>query len=281
MEHEPRGSMLCPNCRKLVSVAAERCPHCGARRPGLWGLGPLLGRAFGGPLEPVTLITAVCVGLYVLALLVDTRSLSGMGGGGVLGILAPTGRALRILGATGPIDLAAGRPWTILSAIYLHGGLLHIVFNVMWIRALGPEVQRAFGPPRFFLVWTVAGAVGFLASDLVPFFGLGGHRLSVGASGSIFGLMGALIVYGREIGASMMTRQIWTWALVLGVLGFLLPGVDNFAHAGGFAGGWASAWLLRGGIRRPAGRAMTLAALALLVLTAASFVLSAGTAMAR
>ncbi|HMB70511.1 MAG TPA: rhomboid family intramembrane serine protease [bacterium] len=279
MERQSKGSMLCPGCRKLVSVSAERCPHCGAARPGLWGFGPAIARRFGGQLDPVRAITGVCVGFYVLALAVDLQSLFGGGGGGILGILSPTGRALRILGATAPVDLLAGRPWTILTAIYLHGGILHILFNVLWIRNLAPEVQRAFGPARFFLIWTFAGTLGFLASDFFPLIGIGRHSLSVGASGSIFGLLGALIVYGRTMGASMMTRQLWTWAILLGVMGFLLPGVDNFAHAGGFAGGWIAASLFRGGIGRPAGRVLPAVALGAGALTLLGFVFSVWTAL--
>lgn len=280
MERQSNGSMLCPSCRKLVSVSADRCPHCGAARPGLWGFGPTLSRLLGQLLEPVAIVTSVCIGLYVVALVADLNSITGGFGRGMFGILAPTGRALRILGSTAPVDLLAGRPWTVLTAIYLHGGILHVLFNVMWIRNLGPEVQRAFGPARFFVIWSFAGALGFLASDFFPLVGIGGHSMSVGASGSIFGLLGALIVYGKAVGASMMTRQLWTWAIILGLMGFLLPGVDNFAHGGGFAGGWLAATLFRRGIGRPAGRGVAGLALTLALFTVVGFVLSVSSALA-
>jgi rhomboid protease GluP len=270
--------MLCPDCRKLISVSAPVCPYCGARRPGMWGFGPALQRFLGGRLDPVTMIPALCIGLYVLALAIDLRSLTGLGGS-VFGLLAPTGRALAILGSTQSSDLT-GRPWTVLTAIYLHGGLLHILFNVMWTRSLGPEVQRAFGASRFFLIWTIAGAVGFLASDAAPLLLGWRDASSVGASGSIFGLMGALIVYGRSVGASLMTRQLWTWAIVLGAMGFLFPGVDNLAHAGGFVGGFAMATLFRTGIGRPAGRLLAGLALFLGAATLLGFVLNVGRALA-
>lgn len=278
MPRQTQGSTLCPSCRKLVAISAERCPHCGAGRPGMWGYGPGLSRFLGGTLDPVTLIPVVCVGLYLVALVADLRSLFG-GHGGLFGILAPTGRALFILGATQPADLVHSRPWTILTAIYLHGGILHILFNVMWIRSLAPEVQRAYGAGRFFIIFTLAGAFGFMLSDLLPLFGIGRTSMSVGASGSIFGLMAALIVYGRHIGESLVTRQLWTWAIVLGVMGFLLPGVDNFAHAGGFAGGWVTATMFRGSIGRPDGRTVALFALALAALTVLGFLLSVGNAL--
>ncbi len=264
--------MLCPSCRKLISVSAPECPFCGARRPGMWGYGPAVQRFVGGRLDPVALIIPFCVGLYVLSLAIDLSFLS-RSQFGLFSLLAPTSRATAILGATYPSDLVT-RPWTMLSAIYLHGGLLHIVFNMLWTRSLAPEVQRAFGPARFFLIWTIAGALGFLASNGFAVLGFGrpGGVGSLGASGSIFGLMGALIVYGRAVGASMMTRQIWTWAIILTAFGFLWRGVDNFAHIGGFAGGYLSALAFRSGIGRPAGRFLPMLALGLGIVTLLGFV---------
>jgi hypothetical protein len=86
--------------------------------------------------------------------------------------------------------------------------------------------------------------------------------------------MAALIVYGRAVGASLLTRQIWTWAIVMGAMGFLLAGVDNMAHIGGFAGGWLTASIYRSRLGRPDGPASTLLAWGLLGLTGAAFVLT-------
>jgi len=263
---QTEGSMLCPSCRKLISVSAPVCPYCGAPRPGMFGYGPALSRFLRG-LDPVRAIPIVCIALYVIALAIDPRAIF-RGSASLFGILSPSSKALFLLGSTQPLDLRLGRYWTLLSAIYLHGGILHILFNVMWIRSLAPEVQNGFGPARFFVIWTFSGAFGFFLSDLLPSPG------SVGASGSIFGLMAALIVYGRAIGASLLTRQIWQWAILLGIMGFVLPGVDNFAHVGGFAGGWVAASLYRGTLGKPTGPRTALLALALAGLTALSFVLS-------
>jgi rhomboid protease GluP len=269
---QTQGAMLCPHCRKLISVSVERCPFCGTPRPGLWGFGPALSR-FLRVVDPASLLPAVCIVLYVASLLLDLRAVFRLDGG-AFGLLSPGGRALRMLGSTAPVDLVAGRWWTVLTAIYLHGGLLHILFNVLWIRSLAPDVQRAFGSARFFVIWSVAGASGFLLSDGLPILGIGPPHASIGASGSIFGLMAALIVYGRAVGASLMTRQLWTWALVMGFMGFLMPGVDNLAHVGGFAGGYLAASLYRTKVGRPDGSGSTLLALGLLLLTLAGFALS-------
>jgi len=258
--------MLCPSCRKLISVSAERCPFCGAARPGLWGLGPRLGGILQGRTDPVALIPAICIALYVLALLLDPRALFGFSRP-LFGLLAPSGRVLARLGSTQPFDLVVGHYSTLLSAIYLHGSLLHILFNMLWVRSLAPEVRSAFGPARFFVIWTIAGVSGFLLSNLLPLFGFGANHVSVGASGSIFGLLAALIVYGRTVGASLMARRIWQWAILLGIMGFLMPGVDNLAHGGGFAGGYLAASLYRASLGRPEGRGTTFFALGLLAFT--------------
>ncbi len=263
------GSMLCPRCGKLISVSALACPFCGEKRPGLWGFGPALSKLFGGRIDPVSIIPAACIGFYMLSLGLDLRGALGFGGS-LFRILSPTSESLHKLGATSSFDFAHGRYWTLLTAIYLHGGLLHILFNMLWVRDLGPAVQSSYGPARFFVIWSLAGAVGFFFSDLMP-----GHS-SIGASGSIFGLLAALIVYGRATGSSSMARQAWQWAIVLGIMGFLLPGVDNLAHIGGFTGGWLASSAMRSGIGRREGRGVTIAALVLLLLTVLGFAINFG-----
>jgi rhomboid protease GluP len=95
---------------------------------------------------------------------------------------------------TGSYAMARGRFWTLITAIYLHGSLLHIVFNLLWIRQLGPAVEELFGTSRLILIFTFSGVAGFIISNLV------GIQFTIGASGSIFGLLGALIYYGRHCG---------------------------------------------------------------------------------
>ena len=90
----------------------------------------------------------------------------------------------------------AGHWWTLLTAIYLHGSVLHILFNVLWIRQLGPAVEQLYGPSRLVVIFTVAGAAGLLASNLL------GLPLTIGASGSIFGLLGALVAFGQKRGGA-------------------------------------------------------------------------------
>ena len=261
--------MICPSCGKLIGVGEERCPFCGAWRPGLYGAAPALQRLFGRRLDLVAIIVMSCVALYVVALALQPDAI--LRPRGLFSLLSPGTRALYQLGMTGGVAWRAGWWWTVFTAIYLHGGLLHIFFNVMWIRQLGPVVTEYYGPARAFVIFTVAGAVGFLLSNVAP---IGGGSPSIGASGSIFGLLSALIVYGRRRGHSYLTAQLWQWAVLMFAMGFLMSGVNNWAHLGGFGGGWVTAEAMRFSDEKRETPAVQVFALALLALTAAGVVMS-------
>lgn len=253
------GSVVCPQCGRLVGVNEDKCPFCGAWRPGLFGWATVLRRSLGGRLDLFTLVVGTCGTLYALALLLQPEAV--LQSGGLMSLLSPGSRALYQLGMTGGLAWQLGWWWTLLTAMYLHGSLLHIVFNVMWIRNLGPSVAEVYGQGRAFLLFNIAGAGGFLASNLatgVP---------TIGASGSIFGLLAALIVYGRRRGSSVMTQQLWQWAIILGVFGFLMPGINNWAHGGGFAAGWVAAQLMNLDDDRQDNSWVLLSSLGLIVLT--------------
>ena len=258
--------MVCPSCRNLINTDEVRCPYCGTYRPGMWGLGPALSRLFGGRIDLLTLIPTACVALYVLSLLLDLRSALTIRGG-LFGMLSPGNRALIALGMTH----RQGQWWTLFTSIYLHGSLLHILFNVLWIRQLGPQVGDLYGSARYFIIFTAGGVVGFALSNVLT------GAPTIGASGAIFGLFAALIVYGRWHGGtlnSVMTRQVWQWAIVLFILGFMMRGINNWAHLGGFIGGWIASRILVSGSGGREGRLSILLALLFLFLSAAGFGLS-------
>jgi rhomboid protease GluP len=252
-KRQKTGSVVCASCGTLVGVNDDRCYSCGRRNPGLWGFGPML-RQFGNDFGFVPLVIYGCGGLYVAMLLVSL--LAGhdvMGGGNPLGILSPAGRTSLLFGASGALPVfQLGMWWTVLSAGWLHGSILHILFNMMWVRQLAPATAEMYGAGRMVIIYTISGVAGFVASSVagltlgpgfpVPF--LRGAWLTVGASAPIFGLLGALVYYGRRSGSSMVGAQALQFALILGLFGFIMPGIDNYAHAGGFAGGYAIArWL--------------------------------------
>ncbi len=208
----------------------------------MWGFAPLL-RSLGNDLGFVALVVWGSGALYVISLLLSGESI-GMGGGSLLNILAPSSRSVLLLGASGGLPVfGLGHWWTIISAGWLHGSLLHIVFNMMWVRDLGPAVADVFGAGRMVIIYTLSGASGFLLSSvaavyLPPLPLLRGAQLTLGASAAIFGLLGALVYYGRRTGSSLVRGQAVRYAVILGVFGLIMPGIDNFAHAGGFFGGY-------------------------------------------
>jgi rhomboid protease GluP len=239
-KRQTSGAVVCRSCGLLVGVQDEKCYQCGARNPGLWGYAPLV-RSLGDDLGFVKLLMGGSVVLYVIALLL---SRGGTSGGGLMGILSPNTESLFVLGASGAVPVVSfGRWWTVLSAAWLHANLLHLVFNMMWVRQLAPATADLYGPGRLVIIYTVSAITGFgLSTFTGAYFGgipiLGGARFTVGASAPIFGLLGALVYYGRRGGSHVASGQAATYAMVLFLFGFIMPGIDNYAHAGGFVGGW-------------------------------------------
>ena len=165
-KRQTTGSVVCASCRSLVGVNDDVCYNCGRRNPGLWGFGPML-RAFGNDLGFITLVVYGCSALYVISL-AFTVALGGniMGSGNPLTILSPAWQIEMIMGAAGGVPVFQnGRWWTIFSASWLHGGVLHILFNMLWVRQLGPATADIYGPGRMIIIYFMAGAVGFLISS--------------------------------------------------------------------------------------------------------------------
>jgi len=191
-------------------------------------------------------IIVACGVLYVIALALDPSA--AVQDWSPLGVLSPSTLSLYRLGMTSGDAWAFGWWWTILTATYLHGGVLHIAFNMLWTRDLGTVVERVWGPGRFFLIFNAGGAAGFLVSNVA----LGAP--TIGASGAVFGLIGALIVLGHRRRAAAFRKQMAQTAAVLFGISFLIPGVNNWGHAGGFVGGLLAAAVLPLADVRPEGR---------------------------
>jgi rhomboid protease GluP len=260
------GAIVCPKCERLISAQEKSCPYCGAWRPGMFGFGPAIHRALGGGLDLNNIITVTCSVMYVLSLAIDPGALLKFRG--MLDLFAPSGEALFRLGMTGGYAIALGQWWTLCTAVFLHGSVLHILFNMLIMRRYLPMVTDLFGNVRAFVIYMAAGIAGYVVSNA-----LGGVN-TIGASGAVFGLLGALVCYGRRTGQTHIAGQIWMSALMMFVMSFLMGGhVNNWAHAGGFGGGYLAAQLMPTSNRRE-GPGLLFLAGGLAFVTVAGFVLS-------
>jgi len=220
---------------------------CGRINPGLFGFGPVL-RRLGADFGFVPMVIGASSLLYVCSLLLSGSSIFEISG--LFSILSPNLPALFLFGASGAIPVFRfGRWWTVFSASWLHGSLLHIVFNMYYVRMFGPAAADLFGPARTVIIYVISGAIGFLLSSFagaylprIPF--LAGAGFTVGASAPIFGLLGAMVHYGH-VGSSSVKQAALQYAIPFFLFGLVMPGVDNWAHAGGFVGGYLVSAMLK------------------------------------
>ena len=240
MARQKKRAILCPNCKSLISRDEERCPYCGVRRPGTWWKHNFLTRGFREEDYILIVIIYVNVGLYVLSLLLNIR---GTGfSANPLALLSPDPMSLILLGASGTIPINQFHAWwSLLAANYLHGGVLHILFNMLALRQLGPLVVEEYGQYRMFIIYTLGGVCGFFVSYLA------GVPLTIGASAALCSLIGAVLYFGKSRGGAygqIIFRQVGGWAIGIFLFGFLVPGINNWGHGGGMLGGVVLGFLL-------------------------------------
>ena len=268
------GSVVCPSCGSLVGVRDDRCYHCGRANPGLWGFAPAL-RRFGNTFGFRELVVGACVLLWAATLLMSGGGIAGAGS--IFNAFSPSTEVLIVFGASGAFPVfSAGRWWTVLSAGWLHAGLLHIGMNMWWVWQMGPAITELFGSSRTVIIYTAGGIAGFTLSSIagayfpnIPFLRAAG--LTIGASAPVFGLIGALYHYGRT-GSAVVKQMATSIMIQAAIFGLLVPGIDNYAHLGGFAGGYLMSAFLNPMSRERGDH--TIIALVCLVATAAAIVWS-------
>jgi membrane associated rhomboid family serine protease len=188
-------------------------------------------RARGLPSSERPLATWTLLAINTVMLL----AAAGLSGSG-FGLLDPSTRALCRLGALNAAAIAeSGQWWRLLTVMVLHGGLLHWAFNSWALWAFGPTLEQLLGRLRFVALYVGSGLVGAGAS-----FAFNQTTLGVGASGAIFGLLGALIAYyfrRRSAGGSVPLQQLLLVLLLNLFIASRNPSIDNLAHIGGFLGG--------------------------------------------
>ncbi len=234
-----------------------RCPECAGektqiRRP-----------AFGGAVAGAFPATTALIGINVVAFILEI--LTGPGNFSVFGNVyfdgALCGNAIGHGGVCGNAILSdGGEWWRVISAGFLHAGLIHIALNMFVLYILGKVLEPSIGTARFvavYLVSLVAGSVGaLLLSD--PF------QFTIGASGAIYGLFLATLLIARHRGFDQMVQQLGFYLVLNLVFTFSVSGISIGGHLGGMAGGALCALIVIGAERRPSGRRGPAAELALM-----------------
>lgn len=136
-----------------------------------------------------------------------------------------------------------GEYYRLITCMFLHGGIIHVVLNMYALNSLGPLVETVYGRRKYILIYFLSGIVSSIFSYKFS------SGISVGASGAIFGLLGATLVFGirmkSRIGKGFMTNILSVIAINL-FIGFSIPNVDNFGHLGGLLGGMAVSYFYIG-----------------------------------
>lgn len=234
----------CRECRALIPRHTRNCPECGARL----GWFVRRGRPAGRDLFAQSSTTGALL-LAILALYLATWVASGVvprggpRGSGLLGGLGDiSGRVLVRFGAHNSGVFLSGEYWRLLTAVFLHASIPHVLFNSAALYNLGGEVESVYGWARTLLLFLGAGVAGSTASVLFNSM----YLVGIGASGAIFGLIGVVGVFGYRRGGTYgraVMQVAARWAAYSLLFGFLV-GADNMAHLGGLIGGAALAFLV-------------------------------------
>jgi membrane associated rhomboid family serine protease len=214
---------ICPDCMTSTPVGM-RCPECARQKAKGRGIGSTSD-------EPV--LTYVLIGICVAAFVGEVAggaSATGSGFGG--------SRLFEEGALSGPA-VADGDYWRIVSAGFLHAGFFHLLFNMFSLWILGSLLEPAIGQLRFALIFFVsllAGSFGALVVD--P------DSLTVGASGGIFGLMGAAVIVMRNRGINPMESGLGLWIGLNLLITFTVSGISIGGHIGGLIGGTLAALVL-------------------------------------
>ena len=229
---QPRPK-ICPACGTLVGITATRCHECGASLNfSFAALNKKLSGVFGGRAPVTTILLIMNILMFGVTLM---RTMSEGGGGGLSILWGIGGEATYRLGASVPMFSGYWEWWRLVTAIFLHGGLIHIGFNMMILMDVGPAVEEVYGSARYIFLYVATGVAGFVLSSWL------GRAVSVGASGAILGLIGLMIAITTKRSGGMMHElrgRLISWVISIFVLGFVMTGVDNWAHFGGLVAGF-------------------------------------------
>lgn len=260
---------ICPDCMVEASVGFQ-CPACVAE--GNRGLRRAR-TAFGGRSvdKPyVTWTILILMGVGYVGQMLTSENLLQAGGSRLVWNFGMLGYGI---GSDGPMGVVAGEWYRLITSAFLHGGLWHLLFNGWAMYVLGSPLERSLGHGRFLALWLLGALSGSVLSLLLA----PPNQFSIGASGAIFALFGAVFLVGRRLGADM--RVIGIVLAINLVITFVFPQISWTAHIGGLAAGLllgAVFTYLPSGSARPAVRtAVHTAAIALLAVVLTALVVAA------
>lgn len=219
---------ICAHCGALTDRDTKICPFCGQRLEH-WRKVQIK-RAFGMVLPGGITLSYVLMALNVAAMAMLMLRFGGMN------LISPNMYVLAISGGLMPDRVVDGEWWRLISYSFLHGGILHILFNMSSLSQVGPITENEIGRSRFWVVYFLT-AVGGALADIVWDRVFGTRPLVIGASGAIFGLIGFGLTFNHFYGshAGRENARIYLqWAVYGFAFGYLVGGVDNVCHAGGF-----------------------------------------------
>lgn len=230
---------MCPHCRAFITAKDRTCPYCnepvGPRAIDRRNPSPILGGLIPHAGFNTVIILVINFGLFLATVLYSMRA----GNGDAL--MNIDIRTLVDFGAKFNQGLAYGQWWRLVTAGFLHGGLLHIAMNSYVLFGLGAQVEEVYGASRMLVIYFVSTIFGFYVSAIWS------PAISVGASAALFGLIGAMIALGvrhrSALGDAIRTHYL-RWA-IYGVVFSLLPGlhIDLGAHLGGLVAGFGAGYL--------------------------------------
>jgi membrane associated rhomboid family serine protease len=237
--HSTRETLIsCSNCERPIctdcmsqAAVGVRCPECSGGVKPKGSVGRQV-RALTGSGSDQIPVTFVLMALNVIVFLAQMAQGATVRGG--LG-----GSSIVTDGAVIAIPVADGEWWRLVTAGFIHAGLIHLVFNMWALWFLGGILERMVGSRRMLAIYTAAVLWGSAGALL-----LNPDALTVGASGGVFGLMAALLVLSQQRGMEAMGSSIGFLLLMNLGITFAIPGISIGGHLGGLVGGGAAALAL-------------------------------------
>ena len=269
-----RTPSVCWKCKKLIGMA-KICPYCHAKQYSnanktlAW-----INRNYNylklifmqrNSYQKLIIITCAmfCLELLFTLLFAPTQIFNSI-------LSVPPNEIIITLGAATSTGLFNGQWWGMFTANFLHGGLIHLGFNMMVLKFLGPIIENLSSRWFFLLIYLLSGSLSILTSLSLTNYNV----VSIGASGAIYGMMGCGIVlsyyYGH--GKNDMIMKMLIQMALFGLLFGLLPGIDNTAHLAGFIIGGACGFAHVKWIKNKFNKLIKFSALALSAITILAFI---------